>query len=222
MMVTRDRVEARLAANGYRMVRDRGDHALYEHHGDRIVIPLHSHELSSWSARVIEWSLEPRLGRGWLTDPPVAPPATASAEERTRSSVHLNLVIRPEQDLSAWNAFVAEEPRILTFGATFAEVRRRAADAVEAWFAETAVVDLDLHPQLGADADQWLARADGSVALPAELVEARRQLRLLGFAAADVDDLLAWTPTAAGATAHASDSQPAGMTSRAARSAPIS
>ena len=196
MVMTRDRVEERLAAHGYRAVRDTGDHALYEHHGDRIVVPLHSRELSPWSARVIEWSLEPRLGRGWLTEPPVEPPAE-TARVPALASVRLNLVVRPEPDCSAWNAFVVEEPRILTFGASLAEVKRRAADAAEAWFADTAVVDLDVHLQLDGESNRWLAQADPASPSPSpsDAVEARRQLQLVGFAAADIDDLLAWTPT---------------------------
>lgn len=46
MVVTSDRVERMLTKHGYRVLRDTGDHTLYEHHGDRIVVPLHSRELS--------------------------------------------------------------------------------------------------------------------------------------------------------------------------------
>ncbi len=191
MPVTRDRVEQRLATHGYRAVRDTGDHALYERQGDRIVVPLHSQELSPWSARAIEWSLEARLGRGWLTEPADASPAArTSARRHALASVRLNLVIRPEPDRSAWNAFVVEEPRILTFGASIAAVRRRATDAAEAWFADAAAVDLLSHLELDAESERWIADANRPTPSPARATEARRQLRLLGYADADIDDLL--------------------------------
>jgi predicted RNase H-like HicB family nuclease len=191
MLVTKDRVEERLAAHGYRAVHATGDHALYAHHGDRIVIPVHSPWLSPWSARAIEWSLAPRLGAGWLTQAPVAPRADpAPARPRVLPSVRLQVVVRPEPDLKIWNAFVVDEPRILTFGSSLAVARSSAADAARAWFAHAADIELDYHLQVDADANRWITHAAHPSRTPERLTEARRQLRIIGFADADIDTLL--------------------------------
>lgn len=193
-MMTRDRIEACLASHGYRPVRDTGDHAVYEHRGDRIVIPLHSPELSPWSARAIEWSLEDRLGRGWLTRPlESATTQEATAGHRSVAPLRLHLAVRPEPDRRAWNAFVVDEPRILTFSASLAALRRNAADAADAWFADAAAVDLEFHLQLDAESNRWIDHAQQPTPCPERAAEAQRQLRLIGFADADIDDLLAWT-----------------------------
>lgn len=193
MLVTSERVEELLTSNGYQEVRRTAGHALYEDRGDRIVIPCHAGELSPWSARVIEWTLEPRLGAGWLlrasepdavdgTDEPPAAPTRLT----------LDLTIRPEPDRSAWNAFVVQEPRILTFGPTIAAVRQLAADAVRAWFAESADVELRVHVQPDRETKWWLDRAraadGGTCGTEADL---RRQLAHHGYADHDLDDLVA-------------------------------
>lgn len=185
-MVTCERVEMLLCEHGYEVIGDTGEHRLYEHHGDRVVVPLHSAELSSWSARVIEQSLEPRLGPGWLSDPRRADIGVAAEPPRVLPTVRLNLVVRSEADRSAWNAFVVEEPRILTFGPRLAVVRRRAADAANAWYAGTASVELVPHYQLDADARRWT----DPLSDPASAGEARRELARLGFSGEDIDELL--------------------------------
>lgn len=193
MVVTRDRVESRLAQHGYRVVRHTGEHTLYEHHGDQIVVPVHSGALSPWSARVIEWSLEPRLGPGWLTGPPMAGSSDARSEADQRSKpVRLHLVVRPEPDRSAWNAFVVEEPRILTFGPTLREVRRNAADAAATWFAQDASVELVPQLQLDAESNRWLDQAVGAGPSSSGSAEARQELGRLGFDPDDVDALIDW------------------------------
>ena len=53
----------------YALVRRSEDHSLYEHHRDRVVVHHQPGDLPPWTARAIEWSLEPRLGRRWLTAP---------------------------------------------------------------------------------------------------------------------------------------------------------
>lgn len=63
MAITSEVLEERLSQHDYRVVRRTEDHSIYEHHGDRVVVPHHSHELSPWTARVIEWSrAAPRSG----------------------------------------------------------------------------------------------------------------------------------------------------------------
>lgn len=157
------------------------------------MVPLHSRDLSPWSARVIEWSLEPRLGRGWLTG--ALPSSTTSERSPTSAEptpVRLNLVIRPEPDRTAWNAFVIEEPRILTFGSTLAEVQARAADAARVWYADVAELDVLPRLQLDPEASRWIDEANEPGCSADQRAEARRQLAMLGFVDLDVQDLLAW------------------------------
>ena len=193
MAITSEVLEERLSQHDYRVVRRTEDHSIYEHHGDRVVVPHHSHELSPWTARVIEWSLEPRLGRAWLTAPPCTPAPPASRGTRSsRPPLGLTLVIRAEPDHAAWNAFVLEEPRILTFGATLAETRRRAADAAGAWFVDTVEVEVELQPllQLDTEAQWWVDYATNPNRSPTRVAEAHGHLSLLGLAREDITELL--------------------------------
>ena len=189
-MVTTEHVEERLVSNGYRAVRTTPGHVLYEHDGDRIVVPRHSTELSPWSARVIEWTLEPRLGTRWLSEPSgVRSPTGPDPHVSTRKRLTLDLVIRAEPDRSSWNAFVVQEPRILTFGPTLVEVRRHAGDAAETWYGDAASVELRARLQPDHETQRWLETAnasDGSDGVEA----ARHQLARLGYAEEDVDALI--------------------------------
>jgi len=195
MAITSDIVEDKLTQHGYTVVRRTDGHALYEHHGDRVVVPHHSPALSPWTVRAIEWSLEPRLGRGWLTTAlGDADPPAAHEERGPRRRLHLSLVVRAEPDLGAWNAFVAEEPRILTFGATLAETQQRAADAAAAWFADTAEVELELRPQLDAVTQGWVDHTAGPTHSPMRTAEARHQLARLGMTDDDIAELLDRSP----------------------------
>ena len=197
MGITCDEVEHRLSQHGYTVVHRTEGHALYEHHGDHIVVPHHSRELSSWTARAIEWSLEPRLGRRWLT---AAPPtvATTPSPRLDPTAPHrllLSLVVRAEPDHTAWNAFVVEEPRIITFGATLAETRSRATDAAGAWFAGRAQVELQQFLQLDAETQGWIDHATTPAPSAARRAEARHHLGLLGIAEPDITELLDGPPS---------------------------
>ncbi len=197
MHITCDEVEHRLSRHGYTVVHRTEGHSLYEHHGDQIVVPHHSRELSPWAARVIEWSLEPRLGRRWLTAaPPTGPTATSPRRDRNAPPrLLLNLAIQAEPDHAAWNAFVVEEPRIITFGATLAETRSRAADAADAWFAGGVQVELQQLLHLDTVTQGWLGHATTPVPSAARRAEARHQLGLLGIAEPDITELLEGSPS---------------------------
>ena len=185
MSVTATLVEQRLNEHGYALVRRTADHGVFEHQGDRLVVPQHSAELSPWTIRTIEQTLEPRLGPRWLTDAgPTGGQAGTGRVDPPRQLL-LHLVIRPEPDRRTWNAFVAEEPRILTFAPTLRGVRERARDAACAWFADRAQVDLVPVVQLDAAARRWIDGAE-----PATCDEARHRLRALGFLDEDIDELL--------------------------------
>jgi len=192
--ISSDTLQGRLVENGYALVHRSEDHCVYEHHGDRVVVPDHARELSPWVCRVIEWSLEPRLGRGWLRAP-AATRSTMSAGSASGAARggQLHLAIRCEPDHQWWNAFVVEEPRIVTFGATLAETRKRAADAAAAWFADVAVqVELEPLLQLDTVTEGWIDHA--TTPRPGDatdrLVDAARHLRLLGYTPDDVAELL--------------------------------
>jgi len=192
MGITCDEVDHRLSQHGYTVVHRTEGHALYEHHGDHIVVPHHSPELSPWTASVIEWSLEPRLGRGWLTAalPTVSTTPSPGGDRAAPPRLLLNLVVRAEPDHAAWNAFVVEEPRIITFGATLAETRGRAADAARAWFAGRAHVELQPFLQLDAVTQSWLDHAIAPSPSANRRTEARHHLGLLGIAEPDITELL--------------------------------
>ena len=197
MGITCDEVEHRLSQHGYTVVHRTEGHALYEHHGDHIVVPHHSRELSSWTARAIEWSLEPRLGRRWLTAaPPTVPTAPSPRRDRTAPPrLLLNLAVQAEPDHAAWNAFVVEEPRIITFGATLAETRTRAADAADAWFADRAQVELQQLLHLDTVTQRWIDHATTPVLSAARRAEAHHHLGLLGIAEPDITELLDGSPS---------------------------
>lgn len=196
MTITIEHVDERLAAHGYEVVRHTADHVVYEHHGDRVVVPRHSSELSPWAGRVIEWSLAPRLGPGWLADPePNKVDRTAAPPLTTSGALRLDLVVRPEPDRSAWNAFVAEEPRILTFGTTIDETISRAGDAAAAWYGQAVPVRLVPTFQLGRAIQAWIEAATEPTPSPILVAEARDHLLSLGFALVDVEVLLAGSPT---------------------------
>ena len=192
MVITCDEVEHWLSQHGYTVVHRTEGHSLYEHHGDHIVIPHHSRELSPWTAKVIEWNLEPRLGRGWLTDAPptasTAPPPPRDRQVPPRLLLHL--AVQAEPDHAAWNAFVVEEPRIITFGATLAETRSRAADAADAWFAGRAHVELKQLIQLDPVTQGWIDHATTLAPSAARRDEARHHLSGLGIAEPDITELL--------------------------------
>ena len=196
MGITCDDIEERLSEYGYTMVHRTEEHALYEGPGECVVVPHHSRELSPWTARMIEWSLESRLGRGWLTEAPStasAPSPLGSHSSATR--VALTVVIRAEPDHTAWNAFVVEEPRIITFGSTLAETRRRAADAAGAWFVGMAQVELKQILQLDAVTQEWIDHATTPSPSASRRAEARRHLGLLGIAEPDIAELLDAPPS---------------------------
>lgn len=191
MTITSDVIEHQLARCGYALVRRSAEHSLYEHDGDRVVVPQPPAELTPWTARAIEWSLEPRLGRRWLSTPPTS--RTTSVGVGTagvRPTRQLTLAIRRAPDRGMWNAFVVEEPRILTCAATLAEIRRRAADAAGVWFADDASVRLEPCLHLDAATRGWVEHAAGDARTPDRLVEARQHLRLLGLSPDDVAELL--------------------------------
>lgn len=142
---------------------------------------------------MIEWSLEARLGRGWLTEDPPDPVGSEHASTCAAPvPVRRNLVIRAEPDGSAWNAFVVEEPRILTFGSSLAEVQARAADAARVWYAGAPVVDLVPHLQLDPATCRWVSEANGPGCSAERRSEARRHLDARGLSDQDVEDLLRW------------------------------
>lgn len=193
MAITSDLVESQLGRHGYALVRRTSDHALYEHDGDRVVVPHQSGELSPWAARAIEWSLEPRLGPKWLTAPSPAP-RVPSRCPTGGPPLQLRLVIRRDPDLRMWHAFVVEVPRILTCGRTLAETRRRAADAARVWFTDEAPIELEPCLTLDTETQGWLDHARVPTGSATRRAEACRHLGLLGLAGDDIAELLDGPP----------------------------
>ncbi len=192
MTISSSALHARLVAHGYDPVHRSDSHCLYEHQGDRVMVPQAA-ELPTWVCQAIEWSLEPRLGRGWLTAV-ASSTSTASGglADGPTGRLRLHLLMRADPDHSVWNAFVVEEPRILTSGETLAEVRARAADAASAWFVDAPViVDWEFRYQVDVSAQTWIDHAAAEQGRVADRVaDARRQLGLLGYAPDDVVELL--------------------------------
>lgn len=190
MNVTTEFLDGRLIERGFRSAAGTADHSVYVGHGDRVLVPRHSCVLSPWTARAIEWSLEPRLGAGWLTaasDPsgtghaptdPAPPPSP------------LHLVIRHGSGHPAWDAFVVEEPRIVTFGRTLAETRRRALDAMTAWFGRPPTVEPAVQVQVDETTQRWIDLAAGAGPSAAPHRDAAENLSRLGFSDGDIGELL--------------------------------
>ncbi len=195
MAMTSEIIEQHLGDRGYSLVRRGECHSLYENGTDRLVVPHHARPLPPWTVRTIEWELAPRLGPRWLDDPAVdgaadgGPADGAAAPSGPEPRVVLQLVVRRDPAEGVWNAFVLEVPRILTFGDTLDDVRRRAADAAYAWFGSSAAVVFDLVLQPGPEAQRWIDHARGRGGAAA--TEALAGLRQLGFDDADGRALLA-------------------------------
>ena len=184
-----------MTENGYTVVRRTEDHSLYEHHGDRVLVPHHSRDLSPWTARVIEWSLEPRLGREWLTAP-----SLASAPPVHLWESHPAASFAPRSGDPGRTRLRGVE-RVRGRGAAHRHVRReprrdptRAADAAAAWFADTADIELEPRLQLDPVAQRWLDHATRPTRSPERMAEARRHLGLVGLARDDITALLDWSP----------------------------
>lgn len=185
MPVTPSSITERLAAHGYRLERATEQHQVYEHHGDRVVVPGHSRELTPWAAHVIEWTLEPRLGPGWLSAPR---PHGERDLARPPAPDRLHAVIRHEG--GTWNAFVAEEPRILTFATTLEEVQQRTRDAVAVWFDAATSVDVVPVIQLDPATQASVEAARGPDASPEAADRARTALERAGLSEVDIRTLL--------------------------------
>jgi len=132
MGTSSEALHAVLISNGFIATRSTRSHWVFELDGERVVVPRRTQDLSDWVAATIEWLLEPRLGRRWLstalaTDPPKPPTAP--------EPIRLHLVVRPATSGNeGWNAFMVEEPRIIASGHTLDETHALARQAAAAWF----------------------------------------------------------------------------------------
>jgi predicted RNase H-like HicB family nuclease len=125
-----DHICDRLSRAGYRVVRRERDHVLLADEGHCVLVPTHSAVVPKWTVRAIEWMLEPLLGPKWLIEEPVADDAPHLRRSLTRLRLHA--VVR--HDAEGWQAFIAEQYEVMTFGASREVTIRRLTEATSLWF----------------------------------------------------------------------------------------
>lgn len=128
-----DAVIDELLARGFRAVAD-GEHVVLERDAVRCVVPGRGRVLPPRVVRMIEFGLEPHLGRGWLAGGSAVLPRPGRRATVGLRTVHLlEAVVTREGRGEPWCAFLTDDLSVIGFGVDRDDALRDLKRAAARW-----------------------------------------------------------------------------------------